>query len=680
MEEGVVRVDIAEATTVMRRRAEASGLAVAAAAVPYTFQRTLMSRSTLDQAIVTGLSFSLYQATISAVQGSIQAASLVASRAEVDGHAVDLGRWSRASIVADLAVAVGGAGLHEVLRRQSGESVGRAAARTGAFMASVTGVAGVIAGTAQESSRFQSGWRARVGFGAVSGAIAAQREWDRRRRETLLEAQGIEPSEIAAARSLAMGVGVAVGASMLGRLESSVAGRVSETASRVFPGGQALWAPIGHVAALGVVSGGARIAAQRIFRMIEGQQYAVEPAVDVAPLYGTVSGGPGSLIDFRSMGKMGRRFVWTVRSADIIQQVTGEAAVAEPIRVYVGLENAADDGDRVELAMSELRRTGAFDRRWLMITTPTGTGYGNYAAAGALELLSLGDCANVVMQYAARPSPISIDRVADGRTQVRRLVDAIARELASRSANQRPRVVMFGESLGAWSSQDAFISMGAQGLIDAGIDHAIWIGTPMESKWKNQVLGPDRSPLDAAVIGVFNDIEEWWSLPEEERSRLRYVMVTHHNDGVAVFGPSLAVQEPEWLAPGAERPPSVPASQRWIPITSFIQGLIDNKNAARVVPGVFGADGHDYRADIVPFFDAVLGFEATEDRKELIVRALETEEWRRTRWISARGVVGSSMAATVLEKVRAQDPEAFETATRAVMREFVESNSSPHLD
>jgi uncharacterized membrane protein len=230
---------------------------------------------------------------------------------------------------------------------------------------------------------------------------------------------------------------------------------------------------------------------------------------------------------------------------------------------------------------------------------------------------------------------------------------------------------MFGESLGAWSSQDAFIDMGTQGLVDAGIDYAIWIGTPMESKWKEQVLRDERPDVDRSLLGVFNDIGEWEALPPEERGRIRYVMITHYNDGVGVFGPGLAIQAPEWLGDPDTRPPTVPKSQRWIPITAFVQALIDNKNAARVVPGVFQADGHDYRADLVPFFDALLGFGSSSERKAAIVAALESEEFRRTRWISQRGKVGESMAAVILDKVREQDPAVFSDAVRTVLQDFV---------
>jgi uncharacterized membrane protein len=71
--------------------------------------------------------------------------------------------------------------------------------------------------------------------------------------------------------------------------------------------------------------------------------------------------------------------------------------------------------------------------------------------------------ASVTMQYSMRPSPLSLDRVAEGRTHYRMLVDAIHNALGERPPEKRPRMVLFGESLGAWTSQDAFAHRGTQG-------------------------------------------------------------------------------------------------------------------------------------------------------------------------------------------------------------------------
>ena len=134
-------------------------------------------------------------------------------------------------------------------------------------------------------------------------------------------------------------------------------------------------------------------------------------------------------------------------------------------------------------------------------------------------------------------------------------------------------------------------------------------------------------------------------------------MITHHDDGVALFGPELAIQAPEWLGPVDERPSHVPKGMRWMPSVAFFQVLVDMKNSATVVPGQFAAKGHDYRADLLPFFHATLGFEATDEQLDRITGYLEFEELRRSRWIEAHGATGKSLAAAVLERLLEEQRE-----------------------
>ena len=122
----------------------------------------------------------------------------------------------------------------------------------------------------------------------------------------------------------------------------------------------------------------------------------------------------------------------------------------------------------------------------------------NYVATETAKYLTRGDMASVTMQYSLRPSPLSLDRVAEGRRHYRMLIDAIHNALAERPAAERPRVVLFGESLGAWTSQDAFAHRGTQGLVNARVDRAIWLGTPYMSKWSQEVLNDDRPDVDRA--------------------------------------------------------------------------------------------------------------------------------------------------------------------------------------
>jgi uncharacterized membrane protein len=304
----------------------------------------------------------------------------------------------------------------------------------------------------------------------------------------------------------------------------------------------------------------------------------------------------------------------------------GQDAVADPVRIYIGLASGRSETERVDLAIRELERTGAFDRQLLVAVSPTGTGYVNYAAVECCEYMTLGNCATVTIQYSKRPSPLSLDRVWEGRKQFRMLLAAIRRELYKRDPQHRPRLVVFGESLGAHTSQDAFLHQGTQALEDAGVERALWIGSPHLSKWRTQVLGAPRADVDPSTIADVNGIRDIEDIPDEKRDKLRYVMITHHNDAVGLFGADLVIQEPPWLGDREVRPREVPRWIRWAPIVTAVQTVIDMKNAMNVVPGEFVANGHDYRADLARFVQQVYGLECSPDQLSRIEAALRQYE------------------------------------------------------
>jgi uncharacterized membrane protein len=340
-------------------------------------------------------------------------------------------------------------------------------------------------------------------------------------------------------------------------------------------------------------------------------------------------------VAWATLSRQGRRNVATAVRPDQIEQVMGEPALAQPIRVFVGLESAPTEADRVAMALSELERTGAFDRELRMVISPTGTGYVNYVAVETAAYLTRGNIASVAMQYSLRPSPLSLDRVREGRRQYRMLIDAIHNALQERPPDKRPRVVLFGESLGAWTSQDAFEHRGTQGLMDAGVDRAIWIGTPYMSKWRQEVLLDDRPDVDRALVGRFNDFGELEALDPEARGKLRFVMITHDNDAVGHFGLDLLVRAPDWLGPAATRAATVPGAEQWRSPITFVQTLVDMKNAANVVPGQFEAKGHDYRADLARFIREVYRLPATDTQLAAVEAALRAAELDRKQRLDA---------------------------------------------
>lgn len=292
--------------------------------------------------------------------------------------------------------------------------------------------------------------------------------------------------------------------------------------------------------------------------------------------------------------------------------------------------------------MAEMERTGAFDRSLLVLISPTGTGYVNYVTVAALEYLTLGDVATVTLQYSRRPSPLSLGMVKAAREQNRLLWLRVLERLRSRSDGGRPRVVLFGESLGAHTSQDVFLHWGTLGLEALGIDRALWIGTPYGSKWMRQVTGEDRLDVDRATVAVVNDAEQLEALARSRGCRPRYVLLSHDNDGVTKFGLDLLWSRPRWLGP--DRPPvrpvpggsprGVPAGMRWRPITTFFQSLVDMKNAQQ--PGAYRAWAHDYRADLPRLLASAYDLPVDAEQLRRIEQAVQRREVVREELFAAR--------------------------------------------
>ena len=397
-------------------RADQAGLLVSAVNLPVTFQRTLMPRPLADQAIVTGLSVATNHALVALLQEVIQATAFVVARPGPDR--THDARWSRLTLALDAAAIGAGIAVQRAFSQRHREPLTRAAVRTGGFWLSVTGAAGGAVGVLQEATGSTHG-RTRRTFPAVLPATAVLAGVNAARVHRAAAADADMPEQAGASplKSVALGTAVAAGTSMFVLAERSIANSIARGAARVLPGPQQVWQPLGHAATLAGFGALARVLVERAFAGIEAKETAVEAAFDIAPPNPLLSGSRASLVPFDTLSRQGRRFVWTVTTQQQIEELIGEPAVAMPIRVYAGLESAPDEAARVKLLFDELDRTGAFDRKWLFLASPTGTGYVNYAAVSAFELLARGDCATFAMQYAARPSFLSLDRVKEGRRQ-----------------------------------------------------------------------------------------------------------------------------------------------------------------------------------------------------------------------------------------------------------------------
>src|SRR5215204_1312354 len=343
----------------------------------------------------------------------------------------------------------------------------------------------------------------------------------------------------------------------------------------------------------------------------------VEPAYATPPPSPLVSGSPESLVPFDDLGQQGRRYVTDVVTPELIQEVMGEPAVAHPIRAYVGFNSEPlYQTGRAELALAELERTGAFDRSVLLLVSPTGT---------------------CCIQYARYPSFLSVQKVALGRGQFRLLLWGVTQRLAGMPPERRPKVLVFGESMGAWTSSDVIMYQGIKGFDHYGIDRALWVGLPWLSKWSRSGMARGSHTLvPEGTVAVFDRHEQLQELSEEQRERLRAVILSHDNDPIAVLGPELLIKPPWWLADG-QRGRGVPEAMHWRPLITFIQTAMDAANAMVSVPGKFGSFGHDYRADMAAFVrDAFCLPAATERQLASIEETLRSLELERAERIKAR--------------------------------------------
>jgi uncharacterized membrane protein len=637
------------------------GLVVAAAEVPRSFAPGLAPRSAVDQGLVTALATGVHYLLAASTQDALQAAAAELARTPAATRWGDLATRQRTLALAlDVATVPVGLALRRVLPSHPGEAMARGWVRQAGWRAATTGFAALSLEAARVGLRLID---ERVGAdGRVAGlpvavplGLTIAFVVDRRRGmpgdDDVATAAGAPPL----ARSALVAAGVEGGLIALAYGEHVLASATGDRLADLLPGGPHLWRLVTHAATLGLVAVTATTVWDRAMRNIEAGASADEPVFGgdegsrwTGP---TLSGGPGSLVPWSTLGKEGRRHILThVRPApspdrpagfddlpDLsIETVMGEPARATPVQVYVGLDSAPTVRERVDLALAEMERTGAFDRSLLVLVSPTGLGYVNYVALAAAQYLSRGDVASVTMQYSRRPSPLSLGRVGQAREQNRLLWLRVI-ERIRQMEGRRPRVVLFGESLGAHTSQDVFLHWGTLGLRALGVDRALWIGTPYGSEWMHEVTGPDRLDVDRASVAVVNDLEQLRDVTEERGSLPPYVLLSHDNDGVTRFGPDLLTTEPAWLGRNRPRtrpggggsPRGIPTRLRWRPVTTFFQTLVDVKNAQ--VPGTYQAWGHDYRPDLPAFVSEVYGLPASPEQLARVAEAVRKREEARWR-------------------------------------------------
>ncbi|MEO6761018.1 MAG: alpha/beta-hydrolase family protein [Candidatus Saccharimonadales bacterium] len=304
------------------------------------------------------------------------------------------------------------------------------------------------------------------------------------------------------------------------------------------------------------------------------------------------SGSLDSLIPWQTLGQAGRDFVAKGPNTSQLQEFSGQPAI-EPIRVYSGLESAKTTEARSQLAVKELERTGAFDRKILVIANTTGTGWLEPQAVNSLEYMWNGDSAIVAQQYSYLPSWMSFLVDKENATNTgRSLFDAVYGKWLTLPVNHRPELYTYGLSLGSFGGQAAY--SGINGLRNA-VSGALFVGTPNDTQlWQTVTIGRDQGSPQwqpvykqdktvrfAATNSQISNNQAGWQSP-------RVLYVQHGSDPVVWFNFNLWFHKPDWLKD--HRAPDVSPAVHWYPIVTFWQIAIDQ---------VYGGDmpagyGHNY--------------------------------------------------------------------------------------
>ena len=339
------------------------------------------------------------------------------------------------------------------------------------------------------------------------------------------------------------------------------------------------------------------------------------------------SGSPDSLERWKYLGRQGRAVVaGGPRKADI-EKVLGTGNAREPIRVFIGLKDRSPE-EQAQMVLHEMDRTNAWSRKNLAVLSSAGTGWINDFHTSGFEFLSRGDSAIVAIQYSFMPSAYSYasDREVPVRSS-RVLINAIQERLAQIPEDERPKMYVGGESLGAYGVADSFDSTDA---MLANIAGGVFTGTPGFTARHIQLTrdrdhgSPERLPVvDGGRHVRFtahpdhlkhtfdgSDYEQDWEFP-------RAVFAQHASDPVVWWDWKLFVRKPDWLREPGSRGVKAPAEQhvdvlqnmRWVPFITGWQVGVDQLRSQHQP----GGHGHQYHNETVAYWNAVLDVGASED-------------------------------------------------------------------
>jgi uncharacterized membrane protein len=320
----------------------------------------------------------------------------------------------------------------------------------------------------------------------------------------------------------------------------------------------------------------------------------------VAPTSPAVSGSSKSFVAWDSLGRMGRDFVATATSKQELAKFHGsDARLVDPVRVYVGVRSADSLEQRARIAVRELERAGGFDRKVLVVWIPTGTGWIVPKAAASLEQLHRGDTAIMAIQYSFLPSRLAIFMDAGLADEAGiTLFNAVRARWSTLPPDRRPKLVLFGKSLGAAGVEAPFVGADASSSVASMVaaTDGVLIAGAKQSNLIHAHLTRERDRGSPFWQPIFNGgravrflnrdphqprLDADWPAP-------RIVYLQHPADPAVFWSTRAFWWPPEWMAP--PRGFDMPHAMHWFPIVSGVQAVGDLIHQLFVPPGF----GHNY--------------------------------------------------------------------------------------
>ncbi len=256
------------------------------------------------------------------------------------------------------------------------------------------------------------------------------------------------------------------------------------------------------------------------------------------------------------------------------------------------------------MAVAELKRTNAFDRKILVVATPTGSGWLEPEAMDSVEYINNGDTAIVGQQYSFLPSWISY--IADGpkaQETGRALFDAVFAAWNELPQDKRPQLIAYGLSLGSQGAQAAYTGPG--GLRNS-VDAAMFIGTPNtvplwrtitahrdagSPEWQPTYQGGSSIRFASTSDDIRRDQSQW--------NQTRILYLQHASDPITWFSLDLVLHKPDWLR--EPRGTGVSPDVKWYPFVTFVQLGIDQFFGGAMPLG----HGHNYGDSMVAAWEAL---------------------------------------------------------------------------